>query len=67
MSYAFRVKGGCEGAKKIGLQDCQGFVNKSTTTEPVRFIDVHTSWNEKTGKYGTSALADELVSTIDAW
>ncbi|EPS94957.1 hypothetical protein FOMPIDRAFT_1062930 [Fomitopsis schrenkii] len=61
-----RITAGCNAAKKVGLQDCQGFV-KPGISEPVRFIDVHTSWNPQTGKYGTSSLSEELVETIAAW
>ncbi|EPS93368.1 hypothetical protein FOMPIDRAFT_92428 [Fomitopsis schrenkii] len=61
-----RITGGCDAAKKVGLQDCQGFV-KPGIGEPVRFIDVHTSWNPQTKRYGTSSLAEGLVETIAAW
>ena len=61
-----RIKGGCDAANKVGLQDCQGFV-KPGITEPVRFIDVHTSWNEKTQKFGHSEQAAGLVEVIDKW
>ncbi|EPS93371.1 hypothetical protein FOMPIDRAFT_60893 [Fomitopsis schrenkii] len=62
-----KISHGCDAAKAIGLQDCQGFVKPGNTTQPIRFIDIHTSWNDRTGKYGSSTLADQLVEEIDAW
>lgn len=61
-----RTKGGCDAANKVGLNDCQGFV-KPGITEPLRFIDVHTSWNDKKKEFGHSGLAAELVEVIEHW
>ncbi|KZT64544.1 hypothetical protein DAEQUDRAFT_717868 [Daedalea quercina L-15889] len=61
-----RIEAGCNAAKTIGLKDCQGFIKKDIN-EPVRFVDVHTSWNAQTHKYGSSGLADELVDVVKDW
>jgi len=61
-----RIKGGCDSANIVGLQDCQGYV-RAGAYEPIAFIDVHTSWNPQTGKFGYSQQAQDLVSTIVAW
>ncbi|KAI0724977.1 hypothetical protein C8Q72DRAFT_786381 [Fomitopsis betulina] len=61
-----RITAGCNAANKVGLQDCQGYV-KPGNHEPIRFVDIHTSWNPQTKHYGTSSLAAELVKTIAAW
>jgi hypothetical protein len=55
-----RIKGGCVGADKVGLQDIQGKLNgKAGAYEPVAFFDVHTS--------STSGQAKSLVEDIDNW
>lgn len=61
-----RIKGGCDSASVVGLQDCQGYV-KAGAYEPIAFIDVHTSWNAQTGQFGYSQQAQDLVATIVAW
>lgn len=61
-----RVKGGCQSAENVGLQDCQGFV-KQGAGEPLIFIDVHTSWNPQTQKYGFSQQAVDMVTDITNW
>ena len=61
-----RVKGGCTSANTVGLQDCQGYVTAGAF-EPITFIDVHTAWNPRTGKFGHSQQAEELVYTINEW
>ncbi|KAJ7118616.1 hypothetical protein C8R43DRAFT_1137171 [Mycena crocata] len=63
-----RVLGGCNAASQVGLTDCQGFVQHGQYVyEPLCFIDVHTSWNQQTGRYNPSAAANALVETIRAW
>ncbi|EED84458.1 predicted protein [Postia placenta Mad-698-R] len=61
-----RTKGGCDAANVVGLKDCQGFV-KAGIREPLRFIDVHTSWNQRTKKFDHSEEAQALVDVIDTW
>lgn len=61
-----RIVTGCDAANILGLKDCQGYI-KTGNPEPIRFVDVHTSWNEQTHKYGHSEQATELVDTITAW
>ncbi|KAI5983901.1 hypothetical protein EDD15DRAFT_1828480 [Pisolithus albus] len=53
-----RIKAGCECAKTVGLQDCQGYV-EAGGREPIVFIDIHT---------GTSTTAaEEMVEIINEW
>lgn len=52
---------GCASAKTVGLQDCQGYV-KAGAFESITFIDVHTTWNPRTGKFEHSQQAQDLVS-----
>lgn len=61
-----RIVKGCAGANEVGLRDCQGYI-KTGISEPIRFVDVHTSWNPQTRKYGHSGQAQQLVDTIAAW
>ncbi|KAI5984674.1 hypothetical protein EDD15DRAFT_2583315 [Pisolithus albus] len=61
-----RIKAGCERAKAVGLQDCQGYV-KRRWSEPIVFIDVHTSWNAQQKKFGHSEKANEMVDIITEW
>jgi len=61
-----RIKKGCEGAKTVGLTDCQGFV-QAGISEPIKFIDIHTSWNPATKTYRPSERAQKLVDEIVAW
>ncbi|KAI5984671.1 hypothetical protein EDD15DRAFT_2583310 [Pisolithus albus] len=61
-----RIKAGCESAKTVGLQDCQGYV-KAGRYEPIVFIDVHTSWNAQQKKFGTSQQAIDMVDVITKW
>jgi len=46
----------------MGLRDPQGFLklNKGAY-EPLQLIDMHTSWNAVTGRYGTSGIADKIL------
>ncbi|KAI6110176.1 hypothetical protein EDD16DRAFT_1483638 [Pisolithus croceorrhizus] len=61
-----KIKAGCESAKAVGLQDCQGYV-KAGRYEPIVFIDVHTSWNAQQKKFGSSQQAIDMVDIITAW
>ncbi|KLO13171.1 hypothetical protein SCHPADRAFT_828441 [Schizopora paradoxa] len=61
-----QILAGCEVAMKVGLKDCQGFL-KTGITQPLRFIDVHTSYTKATGKYGYSGDADEILTLIKDW
>lgn len=61
-----KIKRGCDGANTVGLKDCQGFIH-SGISSPIRFIDIHTSWNAQLKKYGTSEQAQMLVDTIVEW
>ncbi|KAH7883470.1 hypothetical protein F5I97DRAFT_1939215 [Phlebopus sp. FC_14] len=61
-----RTKAGCDAANKVGLRDPQGFV-KAGIFEPLRFIDVHTSWNDRKNDFDHSGEAQALVDKIDAW
>lgn len=60
------ITAGCIAANKVGLRDGQGFV-RTGIIEPIRFVDVHTSWNSTMKKYGHSEQAQALVDTINAW
>ncbi|KAI6110178.1 hypothetical protein EV401DRAFT_1869782 [Pisolithus croceorrhizus] len=61
-----KIKAGCESARAVGLQDCQGYV-KGGRYEPIVFIDVHTSWNARQGRFGTSQQAIDMINIIIAW
>ncbi|OCH83723.1 hypothetical protein OBBRIDRAFT_872009 [Obba rivulosa] len=61
-----RITRGCNAANQVGLKDCQGFI-KSGIAQPLRFIDIHTSWNPSTHTFGHSEQAAELVEAIVAW
>ncbi|KAI0697585.1 hypothetical protein BC835DRAFT_1413621 [Cytidiella melzeri] len=61
-----RTKGGCDAANKVGLRDPQGFV-KPGIYEPLRFIDIHTSWDPVLNVFGFSGKAAELVEVITKW
>ncbi|KAI0697583.1 hypothetical protein BC835DRAFT_1413619 [Cytidiella melzeri] len=65
-AFYHRTGSGCDAANTVGLKDCQGFI-KPGINEPLRFIDIHTSWNSQTKKFGHSGLAAELVEVITAW
>lgn len=62
------MRGGALAADKVGLMDPQGFVRGNHNLyEPLRFIDIHTSWNAATNKYGHSEVAQEILEIADAW
>lgn len=66
LTFSPRITAGCTAANIVGLRDGQGFV-RTGINEPIRFIDVHTSWNPLTNRYGHSEQAQALVDTINAW
>ena len=56
------MKASAKAMSYVGLRDPQGFLELNEGAyEPLRLIDVHTSWNAVTGRYGTSGVADEIL------
>jgi len=46
----------------VGLRNSQGFLELNEGTyESLQLINVYTSWNAVTGRYGTSSVADEIL------
>ncbi|KAM6495387.1 hypothetical protein JOM56_008093 [Amanita muscaria] len=61
-----RIRAACISASKVGLQDCQGYV-QAGAFEPITFLDIHTSWNPQMKQFGPSRHTADLLVDLDNW